>query len=406
MRLLQDLVRVPSVSGEEGAVQEVVRDAFLRSGLAVEHCEATAEQMAPYAEHVGEEIRFEGRPNIIGVRAGRGGGGRSLLLNAHVDTVGNGDPSAWTYPPLSGEVIDDLLYGRGSCDMKGGLATIVAALDALGALGVELRGDVTVAATVGEEDTGVGALATVLAGYRADAALITEPTGLALVPAQAGSLVFRLTVTGSSVHAAARRRGVSAFEKFLPIFEALRDLERERTAGIHHPLYDGLEDKAAINFGVVRAGGWAITVPERLVAEGRVGLIPGEELGPSKAMVLERVMEAAEGDPWLREHPPKVEWIGGQSAPAEVSPDAPICAAVSGAHERATGRKPGVEGVAYGADMRFFVRMGGMPCVMYGAGDIGWAHCADEHISIAELLTATETVACLLADWCGVAARA
>ena len=150
MRLLRDLVRVPSVSGEEGAVQEVVRDAFLRSGLAVEHCEATAEQMAPYAEHVGEEIRFEGRPNIIGVRAGRGGGGRSLLLNAHVDTVGNGDPSAWTYPPLSGEVVGDLLYGRGSCDMKGGLATIVAALDALGALGVELRGDVTVAATVGE----------------------------------------------------------------------------------------------------------------------------------------------------------------------------------------------------------------------------------------------------------------
>src|SRR4028119_2258108 len=113
VRLLRDLVRVPSVSGEEGAVQEVVRDAFLRSGLAVEHCEATAEQMAPYAEHVGKKIRFEGRPNIIGVRAGRGGGGGSLLLNAHVDTVGNGDPSAWTYPPLSGEVVGDPLYGRG-----------------------------------------------------------------------------------------------------------------------------------------------------------------------------------------------------------------------------------------------------------------------------------------------------
>jgi acetylornithine deacetylase len=405
VRLLQSLVRVPSVSGDECAVQGVVEDALLGCGLAVERCEATAELVAPYAEHVGEETRFGGRPNIIGVRTGSGGG-RSLLLNAHVDTVGNGDPAAWAHPPLSGEVVGDLLYGRGACDMKGGLATIVGALEALKVLGVSLRGDVTVAATVGEEDTGVGALATVLAGYRADAALITEPTRLRLVPAQAGSLVFRLTVTGSAVHASARRRGVSAFEKFLPIFEALRDLERERSATLRHPLYEGLEDKAAINFGVVRAGEWAITVPEKLVAEGRVGLVPGEELGPSKSMVLERITEAAKGDPWLREHPPKVEWVGGQSAPAEVPPDAPICQAVSGAHERVTGRKPGVEGVTYGADMRFFVRMGGMPCVMYGAGDVGWAHCADEHISITDLLTATETVACLLADWCGVTARA
>lgn len=401
VRLLQSLVRVPSVSGEEGAVQEVVEDAFLGCGLAVERCEATAGQITPYREHVGDGIRFGDRPNIVGVRAG-GGGGRSLLLNAHVDTVGNGDPSAWSHPPLSGEVVGDLLYGRGSCDMKGGLATIVAALETLETLDIGLRGDVTVAATVGEEDTGVGALATVLAGYRADAALITEPTRLRLVPAQAGSLIFRITVTGSAVHAAARHRGVSAFEKFLPIFEALRALERERSAALRHPLYDGAEDKAAINFGVVRAGEWSVTVPEKLVAEGRVGLIPGEELGPSKGMVLDRIAEVVKRDPWLREHSPKVEWVGGQSAPAEVPVDSPICGAVSRAHERVTGRQPEVEGVTYGADMRFFVRVGGMPCVMYGAGDIGWAHCANEHISITELLTATETIACLLADWCGV----
>ncbi|CAA9411265.1 Acetylornithine deacetylase [uncultured Rubrobacteraceae bacterium] len=401
VRLLQDLVRVPSVSGEESAVQEVVEDAFSGCGLAVERCEATAEQIAPYAEHVGNETRPEGRPNIIGVRAGSGGG-RSLLLNGHVDTVSNGDPGAWSHPPLSGEVVGDLLYGRGACDMKAGLATIIAALEALKVLGIGLRGDVTAAATVGEEDTGVGALATVLAGYRADAALITEPTRLRLVPAQAGSLVFRLTVTGSAVHASARHRGVSAFEKFLPIFEALRELEHERSATVRHPLYDGVEDKVAINFGVVRTGEWAITVPEKLVAEGRVGLIPGEEFGPSRSMVQDRITEATKGDPWLREHPPELEWIGGQSVPAEVPVDSPICLAVSRAHERVTGLKPEIEGVAYGADMRFFVRFAGMPCVMYGAGDIGWAHGPDEHVSIPEVLTATETIACLLVAWCGM----
>jgi acetylornithine deacetylase len=398
--LLQRLVRVASPSGSEGAVQEVVEDALLDCGLAVERCEATTAQVAPYAEHVGQESKPEGRPNIVGVRAGSGGG-RSLLLNGHVDTVGPGDPAVWTHPPFSGVVDGDLLYGRGACDMKGGIVTMISALKALEVLGLGLRGDVTVAATVGEEDTGVGALATVLAGYRADAVIVTEPTRLRLVPAQAGSLVFRVTVRGRAVHASARHRGVSAFEKFLPIFEALSELEREREDTLRHPLYEGVQDKAAINLGVVRAGEWSITVPETLVAEGRVGLIPGEELGASKSMVADRIMEAAEKDPWLREHPPEIEWPGGQSVPVEVSVDEPICHAVSRAHERVTGERPSVEGSAYGADMRFFVRLAGMPCVMYGAGDIGLAHCPDERISITELLTATETIACLLVDWCG-----
>ena len=101
------------------------------------------------------QTRFGNRPNVIGIRAGSGGG-KGILLNAHMDTVENGDPAAWTQGPLSGAVVDGRLYGRGSCDMKGGLATFVAALRALGELGVELREDVTVAATVGEENGGVG----------------------------------------------------------------------------------------------------------------------------------------------------------------------------------------------------------------------------------------------------------
>jgi acetylornithine deacetylase len=277
------------------------------------------------------------------------------------------------------------------------------ALDALSELGVELRGDVSVAATVGEENGGLGALSTVLRGYRAEAALITEPTRLALAPAQGGSLVFRLEVPGRSAHAAVRDEGVSALEKFMPIFETLRALEDERNATLHHPLYEHLRNKVPINVGVVRAGNWASTVPESLVAEGRLGLIPGEEIGAFRETVADRISAVAERDPWLKEHPPKLEWFGGQFAPAEVPPDAPICEAVKRAHERVTGEEPAVEGVPYGADMRLFIRFGEMPCVMYGAGDVNVAHAPDEHISITELLTATRTIACLLAGWCGVA---
>jgi acetylornithine deacetylase len=180
-------------------------------------------------------------------------------------------------------------------------------------------------------------------------------------------------------------------------------MEQERNGVLSHPLYDSVRNKVPINVGVVRAGNWASTVPETLVAEGRVGLIPGEEVGPFKDLVSDRVAAVAERDPWLREHPPELEWFGGQFAPAEVPADAPICRAVMAAHERVTGAPPTVAGVPYGADMRLFIRLGEMPCVMYGAGDVNHAHRADEHISIPELLTATRTIAHLLIDWCGVA---
>jgi acetylornithine deacetylase len=402
IRLLQDLVRVPSVTGDEGAVQEVVAGAFAESRLAVERVSATPEMIAPYYDHVGEETRFAGRPNIVGIRRGAGGG-RSILLNGHIDTVENGDPATWTRDPLGGEVSGDLLYGRGSCDMKGGLVTFLAALDALDALGIRLKGDVTVAATVGEEDGGVGALAVILAGYRADAVLITEPTRLALVPAQGGSLVFRLTVPGRAAHAAVRDEGVSALEEFLPLFEDLRTLERERNATLDHPLYAGIANKIPINIGVVHAGNWASTVPESLVAEGRIGLIPGEEVEAFREFIRQRLFAVADRSPWLREHPPTLEWFGGQFAPAETPVDDPLCQAIIRAHERVAGAPPAITGVPYGADMRLFIRIGGMPCVMYGAGDVNREHRADEHISVAELLTATRTVAHFLIDWCGVA---
>src|SRR5690606_15403823 len=125
--------------------------------LDVDRWEATAEEIAPYLEHVGEQARLAGRPNLLGTRRGTGGG-RSIILNAHVDTVEIGDPTLWSHDPLGGDVVGDRIYGRGTCDMKGGLVTFLAALDALDDAGVSLRGDVSIAATVGEEDGGLGAL--------------------------------------------------------------------------------------------------------------------------------------------------------------------------------------------------------------------------------------------------------
>ncbi len=401
IRLHQSFVRAASVTGAEGPMSAVAADAFRARGLDVETWAATADEMRGYLEHVGEQPGYEGRLNVVGKRKGTGGG-RSILLNAHIDTVPEGDHGLWSQPPYAAKLVDGRVYGRGSCDMKGGLTTHLAALAALDACGVRLKGDVTIAATVGEEDGGIGALSTVLRGYRADAALVTEPTELALVTACEGSLVFRLTITGRSAHAATRDEGVSALEKFLPIYDELMAFEQERNATLRHPLYDFFANKVPVNVGVVRAGNWASTVPELLDAEIRVGFLPGEELESFKRLVADRIMAVASRDPWLREHPPVITYFGGQFIPAETASDSPICDVLRRAHTGVTGRHLTTEAATYGADMRHFIAFGGMPCVMYGAGDIKLAHAPDEYIEVEELLTAVKVIAVALAEWCGV----
>jgi acetylornithine deacetylase len=398
---LQRFVRTRSVTGEEAAMSAVVAEAFAARSLKVDSWAATPEEMRDYLEHVGDQPSWAGRLNVTGRRAGAGGG-RSILLNAHIDTVPEGDHALWSQPPFAARLVDGRIYGRGSCDMKGGLVTHLAALDALAAAGITLKGDVTVAATVGEEDGGLGALSTVLRGYRADAVLVTEPTELALVTACEGSLVFRISIRGRSAHAATRNEGVSALEKFLPIFADLQAFERERNATLRHPLYDAFNNKVPVNVGVVRAGNWASTVPETLDAEVRVGLLPGEELEAFKRLVTDRILSTAARDPWLKSHPPVITYFGGQFIAAETPSDAPFCEAIRRAHRAATGTEVRTEGVTYGADMRHFIAFGGMPCVMYGAGDIKLAHAPDEYLPVAELQVAVRTVANLLVDWCGV----
>ena len=327
---LQALVRVPSQTGEEGAVQEVVAARMCADGLETDVWEPDPAALAPYADQI-TAASYAGRSNVVGRLRGDGDG-RSLILNAHIDTVEPGDPAQWTHAPFGGEIVDGHLYGRGACDMKAGLVTNLFALAAVRSAGYAPRGDVVVQSTVSEEDGGAGALAAILRGYRADGAIITEPTCLAVVPAQGGSLMFRLRVPGRSAHAAVRDEGVSAIEKFALLHRALLDFEARRNGEIAHPLYAPLANKVPINVGIVRGGSWPSSVPEWLVAEGRAGLVPGEELGPFRDALRAEIARAAAADEWLHDHPPAVEWIDGQFAPAEVPADAPLVRLLQSAH--------------------------------------------------------------------------
>jgi acetylornithine deacetylase len=397
---LQALVRISSQTGGEGAAQAVMAQMMRDQGLTVDVWEPDVTALAPYAESLTLDGGFRGRPNVIGTWRGAASG-RSLILNGHIDTVEVGDRDAWTVDPLAASIANGRLYGRGACDMKGGLVANLFALRALKRAGFLPNGDVIVESTISEEDGGSGALATVLRGYVADAVLISEPTNLTIVPAHGGSLMFRLRVPGLSAHACVRDEGVSAIENFSYLHHGLLAFEDRRNRDISHPLYAAIANKVPVNIGTIQGGTWASSVPEWVVAEGRAGLVPGESLDEFKQVFVQEIDNLSARHEWLSLHPPTIEWLCGQFAPAETRMAEPLVQTLSQAFAAVSSAPAPLEAVTYGADMRHFVNTGTMPCVMFGAGDVRLAHAPDESIVLDELFRAITITAIFIAEWCG-----
>jgi acetylornithine deacetylase len=393
-----DLVAIRSLSGEETPAQDFTA-AFLRdSGMEVDVWDIDLAALTRHPYYSAEVERTSAR----GVVASMGrGAGPTLLLNGHVDVVPPGDPGDWTHSPWSPTVVDGKIYGRGAVDMKGGLVCGMFAAKALSDAGVDLAGRLLVTSVIGEEDGGSGTLATLEHGVRADAAIIMEPTGLTIAPAQAGALSFRLTVRGMSAHGATREEGVSAIEKFAPIHKALLDLERQRNADVSNPAFSYLNRPFALCIGRLEAGDWPSSEADWLRAEGRYGVAPNEELDAARGALEAAVATAADADPWLREHPPTVEWVGGQFHPAVIPHDHALVDLVSAAHADVSGSTPALRGAPYGSDMGKLVPVGKIPTVIYGPGDVRVAHRPDEYVPIDELVQCTQALVLAALRFCG-----
>ncbi len=400
---LAELVRVPSVSGsdEENGVQAVLAARLTGLGLDVDHWPIPLAETLAADGFPGVEVERREAWGLVGRLAGTGGG-TSLMLNAHVDVVPPGDPPAWTRgEPFGGTVTADAVHGRGSCDMKGGLVAALWATRALAVLKVPLAGDLVLACVQGEEDGGLGTFATLARGWRADACVIPEPTSLDVVPANGGALTFRLHVPGRAAHASRRTSGVSAVENFVPVFRALRALEARRNR-VTDPLMDRWDIAYPIEIGMVRAGDWSSTVPDLLVADGRHGVALDESVEDARAVFCDAVAEACAADPWLRDHPVRVEWWGGQFAPGRTDPDTPFVATLRAAHASvsSSARPQQTWGAPYGSDLRLMSGLGGVPTVHYGPGDAVLAHSPDELVPIHEVLATARTLAVLALHHC------
>ncbi|MGB1251614.1 MAG: ArgE/DapE family deacylase [Candidatus Promineifilaceae bacterium] len=386
---LDEFVAVQSLDGQESAAQRHVAAKMRELGLDVDEWEIDLDAVRQHPSYCEEVFREEG----LGVVGSMGkGNGRSLILNGHVDVVPAGELENWTVDPWRATVKDGKVFGRGALDMKGGLCCALFAAKAIRDAGIELDGKLMIQAVIGEEDGGVGALATCLRGYSADAAIIMEPTELMIAPAQAGALNFRITVPGHAAHGAMRLEGVSAIEKFMPLYNAIMAYEAERNATIKDVRFADYELPYPICVGTIQAGNWASTVAESLTFEGRFGVAVDEDTATARRAFEAVVQAAADQDAFLAVNRPTVEWWGGQFEAAGIDPSHPIVGTVSDAFSELTGNVPIQRGMTYGADMRLLVHHANTPTIMFGPGDVRKAHQPDEYVPLDDLIAVVKTL--------------
>ena len=404
-RILGDLIAIESVANRETPAQERVAEEMRSIGLETDVWEIDFARLRRHPAYTADVDRHEGL-GVVGTMGHTDprGEGRTLILNGHIDVVPAGEVERWTHPPFELTRHAGRLFGRGVVDMKGGLCCALEAAQALRDAGVDLDGALQIQSVIGEEDGGSGMLATIERGHTGDGAIVVEPTQFVIAPAQAGALSFRLTVAGLAAHGALREEGVDPVEKFIPVFQRLRALEAARNRDVADPLFRAEALPYALTMGRLRAGIWPSTVAESLVVEGRFGVAPGEDLAEARRALEDAVAEAADGDAWLLDHPPAVEWVGAQFAAARTDESDPVVSALAGAVQTLGGTEARLGGMRYGADMRLLVNQGHVPTVLFGPGDVRRSHRPDESIRARDLVEAARILAVAAIRFCGSAA--
>lgn len=395
LETVSDLVQRPSLLGEERPAQHYVAEHLRASGL-----ETTVWELDPAIRalpNAGDSgVPFAGRPNVAGTLPGSGG--RSLILNGHIDVVSPEPLDAWTRDPWAAEIVGSRMYGRGAMDMKVGIAINLMLPRLIRELGIELGGDLSVHSVIEEECTGAGALAAARR-FTADAALVTESEQMRFTRACLGVLWFRVSVVGKAWHAMEARSGVNAIVKAVPIIQALEVLDDELNEWIH-PDWQGTDHPINLNIGVIQGGDWPSTVPGSCELRCRVSLFPGWTVTDTRARIESAIAQAAEADDWLRDHPPVVSYEGFQSAGSVLPAHSPLIETVGRWHERVHAASLPVRVATSITDDRYY-NFAGTPAGCYGASG-GNPHGADEWLDLTSVLPTAKVIGGFVLDWCGV----
>jgi acetylornithine deacetylase len=409
IEIAQELVRIPSENtpptGAEQNCQAWMARQFEQMGL---HPDLYAiDEVAGLTDHLlffpGREYRD--RPNLA-VRRPGSGGGRSLLLTGHIDTVPRGTQD-WSRDPFSGHVEGNFLYGRGSNDMKAGIATNLFVVECVQALDLPLAGDLLFESVVDEEFGGAnGTLAGRLRGHNADAAILSEPSSLRICPAQRGGQVVDIRFRNSSggvLHSGRFPTGV--IPQLTHFLASLKDFAFQRSSRVRpHDMYASLTDPVPVSITKVVTSPWGfhepITVPDAAQVQLYWQFMPGEmqsDIDHEFEVWLRNLVRGApDVYPRFPEVSRPVRWLPGSA----ISASEPLVMELSASAEKVLGRKPRIEGIEGPCDLFVFHQGFDLPAVIFGARG-GNAHAADEYVEIDSLIAAAKTLLFFVAEWCG-----
>ncbi len=383
---LVSLIRIPSVTGDEDAVVSHIANWLQQFDAEIDYWNdgITALQRDP--RYPGHEVERAWTPVVVGVLRGEEPG-PTVLLTGHVDVVPPGDYSRWQDEPFSGVNRDDRVYGCGASDMKSGLVAAMACFEAFAESGRGFPGRVIFAAVPAEEDSGLGTLAAIRGGWQADVCILPEPTTTAsgvpeLVIAHAGAMSMKIQVPGKSAHASQRQKGENALDHFITLYNAMREAERVLNERESHPLMKVHPLPYATSVGIVHGGAWSSSVMDQLEAHVRVGVALGETIDEAEQRFRSVISEAIRDDPWLRANPPRITRLASGFGSAETRRDHPLVEALAESAEEEFRKTPNIAAAPYGCDMSGWVRLAGVPTVLYGPGEIDLAHAPNESVSL------------------------
>jgi len=403
IQLVMDLVRHPSTKGNELSAQTFFADKLRELGAEVDMFEPDLERLRQHPGFVTDRTSFAGSPVIGSVLKGAGGG-KSMILCGHMDVVDPGD-GAWTYGPFSPRYLDGKVYGRGACDMKGGIACNYMAVKSLRDAGIRLKGDVKILTTIDEEVGNCGMLALTEKGYSADGALVAEPSDEALTVSSAGSIWYKLHIYGKAAHGGSAYYGVNAIYKALPFISRIRDWEEERRLRLFGKarFYENLPVPFCIGVNMFHSGTMPAIVPEEAVLDGRIGISPLETTEEIMKEFEDMIQRVAQADPWTKEHPPLVEYHPSRWVSRSLDPDHPLVQTVKANYRDLKGVDPVMDGMKACSDSGTLQHYGHTPAFEFGPGPGTALHQTDEYVSAESLLNVTKVIAATLIDWCGVA---
>lgn len=366
-------------------------------------------------------MSFEEHPVMVGTLKGAGGG-QSIGFNGHVDVVPTGDESAWQHDPWAGEISDGKLWGRGSCDMKGGVTAMIMAVKTIHDLGITLKGDVYMHIVSDEEVVGFGTRECVKQAARPDFVISTEATTLDVMPCSGGLEHLRIEFEGVEEHSGRRYaylypqqegqgHGVSAVDKAIKVVNALYEFERQWAVSKSHPLMPQGFNTLLPGIMIGGPGGGKDgrltihsnpgTTPNYCSVEYNVWFYPGENIDDIRKEIESYVMDVAGHDPWLKDHPPKITWGLNNIwfPPLDTDPDHPVVDTLRqsaldlGVDSRLTGFYAAV-------DLAWYAEQD-IPGVIFGPGDIAQAHSPDEFVAVSDIINATKAMAIATLGWCG-----